>query len=106
MYLSGHMHMQESLNPIYRNGTVAQYRNSANVYVRPPRTVMIVQGTAGIFMFTETFVQPQPKWSAYRGASDFGFGRMTFNFTHMHYEYVGTYEFEQNKVLDQFWISK
>lgn len=52
------------------------------------------------------FVDPQPAWSASRGASDFGFGRMTFNFTHAHYEYVGTFEFEDEKVLDDFWIAK
>lgn len=31
---------------------------------------------------------------------------MTFNYTHMHYEYVATFLVEDNKVLDEFWISK
>lgn len=109
LYLSGHQHMFEFVYPVALNGTVVQkplasYRGLSNVYVQPQGTVRVVQGTGGIFMFTESYVSPQPAWSWAR-ADDFGFGRVTIhNSTLLQYEYVETSN--QNQVNHAFYISK
>jgi hypothetical protein len=109
MYLCGHQHMFEFVHPVGLNGSVLQtplpqYRGLSNVYVQPPGTVRVVQGTGGIFMFTESYVNPQPAWSWVR-TDQYGFGRVTIhNSTLLQYEYVETSN--GNKVNHAFYIAK
>jgi len=97
LYLCGHMHMYERIYPLI-NGTVVQ---SGNVYHNPKATAHVVQGTGGVF--TDWFyVDPQPVWSAVR--NDFwGYGRMTINQTHIHYQFQHQESYE---TVDEFWLIK
>jgi len=97
LYLSGHMHMYERIHPNI-NGTVVQ---SGNVYIYPKATAHVVQATAGVFTDSD-YIQPQPDWSAARN-DYWGYGRMTVNGTHLHYEFLHQ---EDNSVNDEFWIIK
>jgi hypothetical protein len=109
LYLSGHQHMFEFVHPVALNGSVLQtplpqYRGLTNVYVQPTGTVRVVQGTGGIFMFTESYVKPQPAWSWVR-SDQYGFGRVTIhNSTLLQYEYVETSN--GNQVNHAFFIAK
>jgi len=60
LYVCGHMHMYERVNPVL-NGTTYQ---TGDVYVNPGVPVHVVQGTAGVFQ-DWNFVHPQPEWSAF-----------------------------------------
>jgi len=97
LYLCGHMHMYERIFPV-NNGTVIQ---SGNIYVNPGATAHVVQATAGVFTDSD-FVNPQPAWSAMRNGY-WGYGRMTVNGTHLHYEF---YHQEDYSLTDEFWILK
>jgi hypothetical protein len=108
LYLCGHMHMFEFVHPLALNGTVVAvpqpYNGLANVYVQPAGTVRVVQGTGGIFTFTDTYVQPPPAWSFAR-SGEYGFGRLTVhNSKLLQYEFVETSN--SNKVNHAFYIAK
>jgi len=108
LYLCGHMHMFEFVHPVALNGTVTSLPVSVNglqnVYVQPQGTVRVVQGTGGIFTFTESYVTPQPAWSWVRNG-EYGFGRLTVHSpTLLQYEFVETSN--NNAVNHYFYIQK
>jgi hypothetical protein len=51
----------------------------------------------------EVFIKPAPVWSAYRSTMHYGYGMLTANATHLHYEYRLE---KDNSVEDDFWIIK
>ena len=109
MYLSGHMHMFESIYPVDVNGTVVSkpqsYGGLTNVFVRPKSPVRVVQGTAGIFMFVDTYKNPAPEWSFARD-DKFGYGRLTFhNASLAQFEYLET-EHDNRAHPSSFYILK
>jgi hypothetical protein len=98
LYLCGHMHMYERVYPV-EDGTVV---SSGNVYKNPGATAHVNQATGGVFI-DESYIDPQPAWSASR-RSEWGYGRLTIhNNTYLHYEFVHQ---DDGNVLDEFWISK
>jgi len=135
LVLTGHMHGYERIHPV-QQGTVLVQPGSlpigeggVNVDVYSPEgkgPVQLMQGNAG-GMQGETFIHPQPAWSAFRCAEGFcgveadvgvdlesrinyqysdtfGFGMVTFtNATHLQYRNIpitGTIGY------DEFWIVK
>jgi len=102
LVLTGHMHCYERTYPYY-NGTV--YASSGQDYfVSPGAPIYMTQGTAGA-MIAETWIDPQPNWSANR-QQEYGFGRLTVekfsNGTNLlHYQFKSS-----GNVLDQFWVQK
>jgi hypothetical protein len=105
MYLSGHMHMYERVYPVFANGTVdtKALSNNGHVYTNPRPPVYAVQGTGGVFTSFDTYVSPQPAWSAKRN-DHWGYGRLeVFNFTHLHYSFQIE---ETGESDDYFWLIK
>jgi len=97
LYLCGHQHVYERIHPNI-NGTLV---SSGNVYKNPTAPAHVVQATAGVFI-DHTWVDPQPVWSASR-QSEWGFGKMTVNQTHLHYEFYSESTYD---LADYFWIIK
>jgi hypothetical protein len=79
--IAGHQHCYERTNAVF-NGTVTGLPTGANnTYVNPTSPLYVVQGTSGATQ-EQTWVTPQPAWSAVRLEDDlatYGFGRMTFS---------------------------
>jgi len=101
IYLCGHQHMFERVHPTINGNVVNNGGPNHNYYVRPGAPASVVQATAGVFLDHE-FVSPQPTWSAYR-TSEWGYGRMSVNTTHIHYEFVME---SDGSVEDEFWLQK
>jgi len=101
LYLCGHMHMFERVHPTVNGTVVNNGGSSKNVYINPGAPGSVVQATAGVFL-DDSFVNPQPVWSAYR-TNDWGYGRMTINTTHLHYEFLLE---SDGSTADEFYIIK
>jgi len=103
MVLTGHMHCYERTYPTF-NGTVNVPPGTSN-YTNPTYPIYVVQGTAGAFI-GETWVQPQPVWSAKR-EQHYGYARLTVSTQggdSLHYAY---YDLDKPKsILDEIWINK
>jgi len=97
LYVAGHQHVYERIHPNI-NGTVV---STGNFYTNPKAPAYIVQATAGVFM-DDSWIDPQPSWSASR-QSGTGFGKLTLNQTHMHYQFILE---ETSQQGDYFWIIK
>lgn len=97
-----HEHSYERLWPLY---DYKVYNGSYEApYVNPKAPVHIITGSAGCKEGTDTFVKPQPNWSAFV-TSDYGYTRMkAFNKTHLYLEQVS--DDKQGAIVDTFWIVK
>jgi len=97
LYICGHQHVYERVHPNV-NGTLVA---TGNIYRNPSAPAHVDQATAGVFL-DHTWIDPQPTWSASR-LSDWGYGKMTVNQTHLLYQF---YSESTNEVADFFWIMK
>lgn len=101
LYLCGHMHAYERVHPLWNGTTQYNATSQHQEYINPRGTAHAMQGTAGVFT-DHKWIQPTPSWSAVR-LSYFGYGRLSINATHVHYEYEHT---DTRKVVDDFWLVK
>ena len=70
-------------------------------YYQPGATIHIVAGMAGRSVYE--FEDPQPEWSYYREASDYGYTYFTVTSDGLlHYEYLRN----DGTIGDDFWITK
>ena len=95
------MHVYEAVHPNINGSTPYNSTAQGRVYRKPGMPVHVVQGTAGVFTDLK-WISPQPAWSAVR-LSEMGYGRMTFNATHLHYEFA---HLDTNTTVDDFWVVK
>jgi len=107
LILTGHMHCYERTYPV-NNGTI-HATPGQKVFTNPDLPIYIVQGTAGA-LIVETWVTPQPVWSAFRYADRllaYGYGRMDITTTAtnstLHYKYLTG---KEGKVVDELIIYK
>jgi hypothetical protein len=134
--ITGHMHLYERIHPV-AGGQVTSYPEHRHLlpdvyYSTGKGPVHIVQGNTGA-MQVETWIQPQPVWSALRFANGyiplnrtdisvsgvhvdgpvlpsnytntFGYGVITaWNSSHMHYAAMA--DTESSVGTDDFWIIK
>lgn len=81
------------------NGTVSPGVTN-NTYVNPTAPVYVVQGTSGAFVSGD-WIDPQPKWSAFRDGTSYGYGKMRVTGAQsLDYSYISI----EGKVLDHFTI--
>ena len=98
----GHDHGYERSYPVYQEEI---YSNMAGTedepYYQPGATIHIVAGMAGRSLYE--FEDPQPEWSYYREASDYGYTYFTVTSDGLlHYEYLRN----DGTIGDDFWITK
>lgn len=75
---------------------------SKNVYVNPQAPFHLIIGNAGAWIH-ETWMEPQPGWSAHRELY-YGFGRLDLvNSTHLHFQMV---RHNMHEIGDEVWIVK
>eukprot|EP01121_Diplochlamys_sp_Union-15-3_P009999 TRINITY_DN275_c0_g1_i2.p1 TRINITY_DN275_c0_g1~~TRINITY_DN275_c0_g1_i2.p1 ORF type:complete len:239 (+),score=40.29 TRINITY_DN275_c0_g1_i2:681-1397(+) len=91
LILEGHVHAYERTYPVY-NGTVT-----------PDGPVHLINGNGGNGEgLYNTWITPQPAWSAHREGTYYGFGTMTvYNATHLYWE---AYSADDGTVHDSFWF--
>jgi len=102
LVLTGHMHVYERTYPTINGTTSPPYTNN---YTNINEPIYIVQGTSGAFI-GGTWVQPQPKWSAFR-KEEYGYGRMdvttTATTSTIYYAFHGG---QNQTTVDELWLSK
>ncbi|CAF1228263.1 unnamed protein product [Didymodactylos carnosus] len=76
LVLGGHMHVYERAGPVF-NGTQIAPPTIPNTYTNSPWPLYLTQGTGGIAVGEDKFINPSPEWSVVR-YTHFGFGRLTF----------------------------
>lgn len=95
----------ERVHPVHNGTVVTLPTGTPAVYTNPAAPVHWVVGTAGALQ-DEVFLEPQPAWSAVRGAdwfSYFGYGQLTaHNATHLQALFAPA----DGPAGDQFWIVK
>jgi len=102
VYVCGHVHSYERDYPIYQDKPV--YSNTTDPYYDAESTVYIVSGAAGCTEgFATCWNTPQASWSAYREATQRGYGVFTVGSTTLAWEY---YASDTERVIDSFTITK
>ena len=96
----GHCHVYERIYPNV-NGTV-MVKTPTNVYLNPNATAYVVQGTGGAY-YDDTWVDPQPAWSALRISHEYGLGLVEANLTTLTYSFILE---KDDSIKDQFFIVK
>eukprot|EP01064_Diplonema_japonicum_P034759 TRINITY_DN731_c0_g4_i1.p1 TRINITY_DN731_c0_g4~~TRINITY_DN731_c0_g4_i1.p1 ORF type:complete len:548 (+),score=215.43 TRINITY_DN731_c0_g4_i1:44-1645(+) len=100
--MNGHTHNYERSWPTYKDKTDQSNLN-------PKATIYVVTGAAGSKEMHTPFLEPQPKWSAFRSNS-FGYTRLNvYNASHIHWQQVQTdpTDFREDNyghVIDDTWI--
>lgn len=98
----GHMHVYERIYPT--KGGVPVVPAGSHVYTRPGAPAYVVQGTGGSFLSrSNTWMEPQPAWSAFRSVRHYGYALLTANATHLDYQFRAL---ENDSSFDQFTILK
>lgn len=110
LVLVGHQHGYERVHPNI-NGTVVSVPkmvNSELTYQLPQAPVHVLIGTGGA-VEEETWMKPQPEWSAYRGSGlfdSYGYGQVTAcNNTHLKIQFIPVTPSKLHKA-DVFWIAR
>ena len=99
LFLTGHQHQYERTYPVF-NGTVTGAGSST--FVNPGAPIYVVQGTSGAFVSGD-WLEPQPKWSAFREGVSYGYGKMRVSGgAKLEYQWISI----DGKVLDSFAIEK
>jgi len=98
IYFSGHMHDAEFTYPLY------QSQITSKDFTNPPSTVHIISGYAGCREGFNGFSNDtQFPWTVWRQAEHYGYGHMTYNSTHVHFQYLYA---DDDKVHKDVWIVK
>jgi len=94
----GHYHYYNRFYPVF-NQTMS---NSSNPYINPFTTVHIMSGSAGMDGTPENFVEPPPKWSAFR-TKEFGYTIINVvNHTHLYLRQIDINSPETP--IDTLWV--
>jgi Iron/zinc purple acid phosphatase-like protein C len=95
----------ERVHPVINGTVMTMPTGTPAVYQDPAATMHWVVGTSGAMQF-ESWVSPQPAWSAVREAdwfNSYGYGQLTaHNATHLQAELSPL----DNSKGDEFWIVK
>eukprot|EP01116_Phalansterium_solitarium_P017014 TRINITY_DN408_c0_g1_i1.p1 TRINITY_DN408_c0_g1~~TRINITY_DN408_c0_g1_i1.p1 ORF type:complete len:427 (-),score=158.50 TRINITY_DN408_c0_g1_i1:285-1427(-) len=99
LVLSGHNHNYERTYPVYQ----LQPTNGTS-FINPTAPVYIVNGAAGCPEFIDpSFKEPGPNWRASCRPAEWGYGRLSFTATTLHWQWVDDYT---HGVSDEFTIER
>lgn len=97
-----HEHLYERSNAVANGTVIATATGVNNTYSKPGAPIYVVQGTAGAFVGGE-WITPQPAWSAFRNAIDYGYAQMTISGgKSLDWQFINT----DGKVVDHWRIEK
>ena len=108
--INGHIHMYERTHPVHK-GEVAEYPTKGPdgiaTYLKPSAPLYVMVGSGGGAPEVDEWIEPQPKWSAYRvelALESYGYGRLQVrNSTHLDFHFASV---NSTKTLDAFRIIK
>ena len=98
-----HEHTYERSWPVYKS-QVINNENHQSPYHNPNSTVHVVSGAGGMYSGLNGFDRTEP-WLAFR-QSQYGYGLVTVNRTHLKWEYKNTAGDMAGYVVDSFTIEK
>uniref|UniRef100_A0A1A9V3B8 Amino acid transporter transmembrane domain-containing protein n=1 Tax=Glossina austeni TaxID=7395 RepID=A0A1A9V3B8_GLOAU len=96
-----HENSYERTWPLYNYTVVGG--STPDLYYEPYAPIHIITGSAGGSGERVKFLEPMPRWSAFR-SKDFGYTRLkAYNKSHL---YIEQFSADQRSITDHFWIIK